>query len=232
MIPTGAWTKTRVAILGPPGSGKGTRARIIGKIQGIPIIATGNLLREAVAKGTEQGKVAEEYLDRGELVPDDIVIGVMEERLRQPDCDRGFVLDGFPRNRSQADALNNILKEKGAHLDFVLNVVVDPKTIIDRLSLRRSCPRCGAVYHLKDSPPMEDEVCDECGAELVQRSDDKEEVIRHRLEVYEEKTRPILERYEKAGLVRDMRGDLPIDDILEAVRRVLEAQTRSCNRSS
>lgn len=210
-------------MMGPPGSGKGTRARIIGRIYGIPVITTGDLLREAVTDGTEWGRVAKKYMDRGELVPDEIVIGIMEERLGRPDCDGGFILDGFPRNLNQADALDRILQEKGVSLDFVLNVVVDAKTIIDRLSLRRTCPRCGAVYHLRDNPPRRDEVCDECGAKLVQRSDDREEIVRHRLEVYEEKTRPLLERYKEAGLIREMSGDLPIDEIPEAVRRVLES---------
>ncbi len=208
-------------MLGPPGSGKGTCARIVSKIYGIPHIATGDLLREVTAEGTERGRVAKEYIERGELVPDDITIGVMEERLSEPDCDEGFVLDGFPRNLRQADALDRILKEKGMSLTHVMNLVVDDEVIIGRLSLRRSCPQCGAVYHLKNNPPKRDEICDECGAKLVQRSDDTEEVLRHRLEVYEEKTRPLLERYREAGLVRDMSGDLPIDEIPEAVRRVL-----------
>ena len=208
-------------MLGPPGSGKGTCARIVSKIYGIPHIATGDLLREVTAEGTERGRVAKEYIERGELVPDDITIGVMEERLSEPDCDEGFVLDGFPRNLRQADALDRILKEKGMSLTHVMNLVVDDEVIIGRLSLRRSCPKCGAVYHLKNNPPKRDEICDECGTKLVQRSDDTEEVLRHRLEVYEEKTRPLLERYREAGLVRDMSGDLPIDEIPEAARRVL-----------
>lgn len=214
-------------MLGPPGSGKGTCARIISKIYGIPHITTGDLLREAVAEGTEHGRVAREYMERGELVPDEIVISIMEERLSKPDCDEGFILDGFPRNLSQAEALDHILQEKGASLTHVLNLVVGAEIIIGRLSLRRSCPRCGAVYHLKNNPPKRDEICDECGAKLVQRSDDREEIIRHRLEVYEEKTRPLLERYRKAGKVREMSGDLDIDEIPEAVRQALGAPARS-----
>lgn len=208
-------------MLGPPGSGKGTCARIISKIYGIPHIATGDLLREVATEGTSRGRVAKEYIERGELVPDDITNSIMEERLCKPDCDEGFVLDGFPRNLRQADALDRILKEKGTSLTHVLNLVVGAETIISRLSLRRSCPKCGAVYHLKNNPPKRDKLCDECGAQLVQRSDDTEEVLRHRFQVYEEKTRPLLKRYRKAGLVRDMSGDLPIDEIPEAVRMVL-----------
>ena len=172
--------------------------------------------------------VAREYMERGELVPDEITISIMEERLSELDCDNGFILDGFPRNLRQADALDRILKEKETNLTHVLNLVVDVETIISRLSLRRSCPQCGAVFHLKNNPPKRDEICDECGAKLIQRSDDTEEVLRNRLKVYEEKTKPLLERYRKAGLVRDMSGDLPIDEIPEMVRRVLKAPVRSC----
>jgi len=210
-------------MMGPPGSGKGTCARIISKIYGIPHITTGDLLREVASEETKRGRMVRGYMERGELVPDEIVIGIMEERLSRPDCEGGFVLDGFPRNLGQAEALDRILEGKGVSLTHVLNLVVGDDVIISRLSLRRSCPRCGAVYHLKNNPPKRDEVCDECGAKLVQRSDDREEIVRHRLEVYEEKTRPLLEWYRRAGLIREMSGDLPIDEIPEAVRRVLES---------
>ena len=191
---------------------------------GIPVIHTGDMLREIVAEGTERGRVAKDYMERGELVPDEIVISLVEERLSMPDCDSGFVLDGFPRNLNQAEALDRILGEKGVTLTHVLNIVTDVETIIGRLSLRRSCPRCGAVYHLKNNPPKKDEICDECGAKLIQRSDDREEIIRHRLEVYEKKSRPLVERYVEAGLVREMRGDLDINEIPEALRQVLEGR--------
>jgi adenylate kinase len=207
--------------MGPPGSGKGTRARIIGRLYDVPVITTGDLLRDAVAQRTERGLEAKRYMERGELVPDGIVVNLMEERLSQPDCKEGFVLDGFPRNLSQAEALDWILGEMGTGIDFVLNVVIDAETIVSRLSLRRSCPNCGAVYHLKDKPPERDELCDECGARLIQRSDDRPEIIRHRLKVYEEKTRPLLDRYRKAGVVRKISGDLSIDKIPCAVRQVL-----------
>ena len=152
----------RMVILGPPGSGKGTRAQIIGKIYDIPVITTGDMLRDSASRGTEQGKIAKAYMEKGELVPDEIVIGVMRERLRKPDVGVGFILDGYPRNLTQARALDLMLEEKGESLDFVLNVSAKPKIIISRLSLRRSCPKCGAVYHLKDKPPKTDEICDEC----------------------------------------------------------------------
>ena len=212
----------RIVVLGPPGSGKGTRANIIGKIYGAPVITTGDMLRDAIAKGTEMGRLAEGYMNRGELVRDDIVIAVVEERLKKPDADGGFVLDGFPRSVKQAEALDRILDEKGAELDAVLNVMARPETIMGRLTLRRSCPKCGAIYHLKDKPPKVPGVCDECGTGLIQRDDDREEIIRHRLEVYEERTRPILKRYERMGKVRETSGEIDIEEIPGEIRRVLE----------
>ncbi len=214
--------ETRIVILGPPGSGKGTRARIISDMYGIPVVTTGDMLREAAAKGTEEGLVAKEYMERGELVPDSIVNSVVGERLSRPDTERGFVLDGYPRSLSQAEALDRILEEEGASLDYVIYVDVDDETIINRLSKRRSCPVCGAIYHLEDNPPEEPGVCDYCGSRLIQRSDDREEIVRRRLEVYREKTKPLLERYRGMGKVRKISGDMEIDDIPDALRRLLK----------
>ena len=212
----------RLVILGPPGSGKGTRAKIIGRIFKYPVITTGAMLRDAVAAGTEYGKIAEGYMKKGELVRDDIVIGIVEERLRKPDVEDGFILDGFPRSVNQAKALDRILNKMGAILDVVMYVTAKPETILSRLSLRRSCPKCGAIYHLKDILPKVEGVCDECGSKLVQRDDDKEEIILHRLEVYEQQTFPILERYERLGKVREVSGELEIDEIEGEVERVLK----------
>lgn len=210
----------RLVILGPPGAGKGTQARIISEIYGIPLITTGDLLRDAVAEETEKGRVAGEYIKRGDLVPDEIVNGLMEERLDEPDVEEGFILDGFPRNLEQARALDRILEKKETTIDAVLKVVASTDTIVGRLSLRRTCPRCGAVYHLLHKPPKKG-VCDECGSELIQREDDREAVIMHRFQVYEEQTRPILERYEAMGKVREVSGEIDIDEIPEEARRVL-----------
>ena len=212
----------RLVILGPPGSGKGTRAKIIGKMFDYPVITTGDMLRDAVAAGSEYGKIAEGYMKKGELVRDDVVIGIVEERLRKPDVEEGFILDGFPRSVNQARALDRILNKMGAVLDVVMYVTAKPETILSRLSLRRSCPKCGAIYHLKDMPPRAEGVCDECGGALTQREDDREEIILHRLEVYEQQTFPILERYERLGKVREISGELEIDEIEGEVRRVLE----------
>jgi len=214
-------TTTRLVILGPPGSGKGTRAKIIGRVYGIPVVTTGDMLREAVSEGTELGRLAEEYMKRGELVRDDIVIGIVEERFSKPDVEEGFVLDGFPRSVKQAEALDRILVKMGIALDIVLNVTARSETILGRLSLRRSCPTCGAVYHIKDMPPKKEGICDECGSPLVQRDDDKEEIILHRLEVYKDQTVPILERYKEAGKVKEISGELEIDQIIDDVKRVL-----------
>lgn len=211
----------RIVILGPPGSGKGTRAQIISKIYSIPVITTGDMLREAAAQDTESGRIADFYMKKGELVPDDIVIEVVEERLGRPDVEGGFILDGFPRNLAQARALDRVLKRKGVSIDAVLKIDASTDSIIKRLSLRRSCPRCGAVYHLKYNPPSEDEVCDECGSGLIQRDDDREDIILYRMIVYEEQTRPILERYENMGKVRELNGEIEIDEIPGEVRRVL-----------
>jgi len=212
----------RLVILGPPGSGKGTRAKIIGRIFKYPVITTGAMLRDAVTAGTEYGKIAEGYMKKGELVRDDIVIGIVEERLRKPDVEEGFILDGFPRSVNQAKALDRILNKMGAILDVVMYVTAKPETILSRLSLRRSCPKCGAIYHLKDILPKVEGVCDECGSKLTQRDDDKEEIILHRLEVYAQQTFPILERYERLGKVREVSGELKIDEIPGEVERVLK----------
>jgi adenylate kinase len=207
--------------MGPPGSGKGTRAKIIGKIYNIPVITAGDMLREAVAKGTDEGAVARAYMRRGELVPDDIVIRITEERLSKPDTEKGFVLDGFPRSVRQALALDRILKKQNTTLDTLLYVTAKPDTIVGRLSLRRTCPKCGAVYHLRDMPPKEEGVCDECGSKLIQREDDTEEIIRHRFEVYERQTFPILERYQDAGKMKEISGNLDIDQIPRAIEEIL-----------
>lgn len=211
----------KIIILGPPGSGKGTRAKIIGKLYDLPVVTTGDMLRAAVSEGTELGKLAQGYMNRGELVRDDIVISIVEDRMSKPDVMKGFILDGFPRSVEQAEALDRILNRQGTVLDTVLYVTAKHETIIERLSLRRSCPKCGAIYHLKDMLPKREGICDECGGVLVQREDDKAEIIRHRLEVYEKQTFPILERYERVGKVRQMRGEIDIKEIPDEIRRVL-----------
>jgi adenylate kinase len=207
--------------MGPPGSGKGTRARIIGKMFDVPVITAGDMLRDAVSKGTELGLVIERYMNQGELVPDDIVIATVEARLGMPDVEKGFVLDGFPRNINQAVALDRTLKRLAAKIDYVVTVAARPETIAARVSLRRICSKCGAVYHLKDIVPKVEGICDECGGKLIQRDDDKEEIIRRRFEVYEMQTFPIIERYSTVGKLREISGELEIKEIPSVLEKLL-----------
>ena len=211
----------RIVILGPPGSGKGTQAKIISEMYGIPHINTGDLLREEVAKGTEVGRIAKPYMDQGKLVPDDVITRMLEERLSQADCKGGFILDGYPRNLHQVDLLDEILKRLGVDLDCVLNILIDDEVVVRRLTTRRICSVCGAIYNLINKPPKKEGVCDICGGRLIQRDDDREEVIRRRLEVYKEQSEPVLERYRKRGLVRDIRGDVGLEALPEEIKRVL-----------
>ncbi|RJS89226.1 adenylate kinase [Candidatus Bathyarchaeota archaeon] len=211
----------RIVILGPPGSGKGTQAKIISEMYGIPHINTGDLLREEVAKGTEVGRIAKPYMDQGKLVPDDVITRMLEERLSQEDCKGGFILDGYPRNLHQVDLLDEILKRLGVDLDCVLNILIDDEVVVRRLTTRRICSVCGAIYNLINKPPKKEGVCDICGGRLIQRDDDREEVIRRRLEVYKEQSEPVLERYRKRGLVRDIRGDVGLEALPAEIKRVL-----------
>jgi len=217
----------RVVILGPPGAGKGTCAKIIGEIYGIPVITTGDMLRAAVVEMTPLGLTAKSYMDRGELVPDDLVNRLVTERLNEPDAQDGFILDGYPRSPRQAEALERILKTSGKKLNHVLHIELEDEAIIGRLSRRRSCPRCGAIFHLDNKPPRTSGKCDACDTELVQRDDDKPEVIRRRLEVYREKTRPLLDFYEKKGLIKVIRGDINLTDLPATLKRVLNSRVRT-----
>jgi adenylate kinase len=211
----------RIVMLGPPGSGKGTQAHIISELYGVPVITTGDMLREAAANGTQYGRIADGYMSRGELVPDEIVNGVVGERLGRSDLENGFILDGFPRSTPQAEFLDSYLEEHGLKLDYVIHVTLDDEAIVKRLSNRRSCPSCGEVYHLVSKPPREEGVCDKCGSELVLRDDDRPSVIRNRLEVYREKTQPLLDRYRDKGIIREVPGDHPIDGLPVLLRKVL-----------
>ena len=212
----------RVVLLGPPGSGKGTCAKIIGEIYGVPVITTGDMLRAAVARATPLGATAKGYMDRGELVTDDLVNDLVAERLREPDASDGFILDGYPRSPKQAEALDKILKKTGKKLDHVLHVSLEDEVIIDRLSKRRSCPKCGAIFHLENKPPRNAGRCDVCATALVQRDDDKPEVIRRRLEVYREKTKPLLDFYEGEGKIKTIRGDIDLKRLPTELKRVLD----------
>jgi len=209
-------------LLGAPGAGKGTQAKLIVSKYNIPQISTGDMLREAVARQTELGKKAKEYMDKGELVPDDVVIGIVKERLAQPDCEKGFILDGFPRTLKQAEALDKILDELGKKIDAVINVAVPEDEIVRRIVNRRTCKKCGAVYHLIYNPPKESGKCDKCGGELYQRDDDREETVKERLKVYKAQTEPLIDYYSKKGLVYDVDGAKSIDGVFEEIKEILD----------
>ena len=211
----------RIIMLGPPGSGKGTQAQILSELYCVPVITTGDMLRDSVDMGTRYGKLAKDYMERGDLVPDGIVNRIMGDRLERNDLSEGFILDGYPRSIPQADALDKILDENNQELDYVIHVVLDDESIIDRLSKRRVCPNCGAVYHLESNPPKIPDVCDECGSKLIRRNDDSPDVIRKRLKVYREKTKPLLERYEERGIVVDVPGDVDLCKLPQMLKELL-----------
>jgi len=201
--------------MGPPGGGKGTQAEVLVRELGVTHISTGDMFREAVKEGTEMGKKAKEYMDKGQLVPDEVVIGMVKERLSRPDCARGFLLDGFPRTLAQAEALDTTLKEMGIKLDAVININVPRQPILERLTGRRVCRNCGATYHIKYNPPKVEGKCNNCGGELYQRSDDTEETVNKRLDVYEAQTQPLIEYYAKKGLIKDINGNQDIKKVSE-----------------
>ncbi|MCX5719232.1 MAG: adenylate kinase [Nitrospirae bacterium] len=207
----------RLVLLGAPGAGKGTQAKKLIETYGIPQISTGDILRKAVADGTPLGKEAKSYMDKGELVPDSVVIGLVKERIAQDDCKKGYILDGFPRNIAQAEVLDKVLAEMGAPLDTALSVDVDKDVLMKRLTGRRTCRKCQQMYNIYFSLPKKEGVCDKCGGELFQRDADKEETIRKRLDVYDAQTAPLMEYYKKKGIVKSVAGTGSIDEIFKQV---------------
>ena len=211
----------RVVLLGPPGAGKGTQAKLLQDEFGACQISTGDILRKAVAERTPLGKEASEYINRGALVPDDVIVNLVAERLQQPDCQKGFILDGFPRTIPQAQSLDAILKAMGLGLNGVLSVQVPEDVIIERLAGRRTCRSCGALSHVVFNPPKKAGVCDRCGGELYQRDDDREETIANRLKVYEKQTAPLANYYRERGLLREIDGVGEVHDIRTRVTKAL-----------
>lgn len=210
-----------ILFMGPPGAGKGTQADVIVKEFGIPHISTGDAFRLAIKQGTPIGLKAKEYMDQGLLVPDDVTIGIVEERLQQPDCKEGFLLDGFPRTLSQAEALDGILERLNSGLDHVINLKVDRNKLLARLTGRRICKNCGATYHVVFNPPKQEGICDKCGGELYQRSDDNEESVGTRLDEYINKTAPLLTFYENKDLLRQIDGEQEIDQVSQEIVSLL-----------
>lgn len=212
--------KMNVVLLGSPGVGKGTYAKRISKIYGIPQISTGDMFREAIKNKTKIGLKAKGYMDKGELVPDDVTIGIVKEKLKKNDCKNGFMLDGFPRTIAQADALSDIID-----IDKVLDFTASEQVIIDRLSGRRICKSCGAIYHIRNIIPKVKGVCDKCGGKIYQRDDDKPESVKKRLDVYKKQTEPLIEYYTKKGILRSINADWPIeqvDNVISDARKALE----------
>ncbi|SFM84148.1 adenylate kinase [Methanolobus profundi] len=210
-----------IALFGPPGAGKGTQAKELSKHYNIPHISTGDILRANVRDGTELGLKAKQYMDKGELVPDEVLIGLIRNRLTEPDCEAGYLLDGYPRTIPQADALKDILSEISKPLDSVINIEVSDEELVKRLSGRRSCT-CGESYHVMFNPPEKEGVCNACGAELYQRDDDEEEVIRQRLAVYNDKTKPLIDYYDNAGLLVNVNGAGAVDAVFADVCKIMD----------
>ncbi len=198
----------RLIIFGPPSAGKGTQAQKLSKKYGIPQVATGDLLRKAVADKTPLGLKVKSILDQGKLGPDNLIVQLIKERVAKPDCRNGYILDGFPRTMGQAKEL-----EKMTDIDLVLNIVVDFELLVERAVGRRTCPKCSAVYHIRFNPPMNEGECEKCGAKLIQRDDDKDETVRNRLKVYEEQTAPLVEYYRKKGKLMDIDGSGGIEAV-------------------
>jgi len=207
----------RLILLGAPGAGKGTQAKKLSEKYGIPKISTGDILREAKQKGTALGLKAQSYMDSGQLVPDDVVIGIVEEKLKDKDCVKGWILDGFPRTLQQAQALDRILTGIRTSIGHVLNFEVDEEKIIKRISGRRSCESCQSAYHIYFNLPKKDGVCDSCGGRLIQRNDDKEETVRERLKVYQEKTQPLVNYYSERSLLKKIEADDDIENVFTRI---------------
>lgn len=209
-------------LLGPPGAGKGTQAKLLIKKYGIPQISTGDMLRVAVKDQTPMGSKAKVYMDDGGLVPDDVVVGIVRERLAQQDCAGGFILDGFPRTVAQADSLNIMLAELNKQIEHVISITVDKAELLTRATGRRTCKACGKGFHVIFDPPVVPGLCDDCSGELIQRGDDFEETVLKRLDVYDQQTEPLIDYYSRSGLLRGVRGTGNIDDIQKQIVSILQ----------
>ncbi|MDD5437158.1 MAG: adenylate kinase [Candidatus Omnitrophica bacterium] len=210
----------KLILLGPPGAGKGTQSVELSKRYGLPHISTGDILRESVKAGAPLGVKAKTYMDKGELVPDEVVIGIVAERLKGSDTKKGFILDGFPRTVKQAAGLDKALKSILSGIDIVIYFQTSNKVAIERLTGRRVCKKCGFNYHVKNMPPKKDGVCDRCGASLYQRPDDNEATVLNRLKVYEEQTKPLVEYYAKQGILKTVSGDLGVADLFRVLSQM------------
>ena len=211
----------RTILLGPPGAGKGTQAVKIVEKYGIPHISTGDIFRENIKNGTELGMEAKKYMDQGLLVPDELTVRILLDRVAQDDCKNGYVLDGFPRTIPQAEVLDSELTKLGDHIDYAINVDVPDENIVKRMSGRRACLTCGATYHIEHVPPKKEGICDVCGSELVLRDDDKPETVKNRLNVYHEQTQPLIDFYTEKGVLKTVDGTVPMEEVFAAITAIL-----------
>ncbi len=208
-------------MLGAPGAGKGTQAQRIAEACGIPHISTGDIFRANIKAGTELGKKAKEYMDRGALVPDEVTIGMLLDRIHEKDCEKGYILDGFPRTIPQAENLTKALAEEGTRVDAAIDIEVPDENIVKRMGGRRACPKCGATYHVQFNPPKKEGICDVCGSSLVVREDDRPETVKKRLSVYHEQTEPLIAYYRKAGVLKTVDGTKDMDQVFEDIQALL-----------
>ncbi|MBE5866578.1 MAG: adenylate kinase [Lachnospiraceae bacterium] len=213
----------KIIMLGAPGAGKGTQAKMIAEKYGIPHVSTGDIFRANIKNGTELGMEAKKYMDQGLLVPDELTVKILLDRVAQADCDKGYVLDGFPRTIPQAEVLDKALTELGDAIDYAINVDVPDENIVKRMSGRRACVTCGATYHIEHVPPKTEGICDKCGAELILRDDDKPETVLNRLKVYHDQTQPLIDFYSAKGVLKSVDGTVDMQDVFSAIIAILEA---------
>ncbi len=211
----------KIIMLGAPGAGKGTQAKMIADKYGVPHISTGDIFRANIKNGTELGMEEKKYMDQGLLVPDELTVRILLDRVAQDDCKNGYVLDGFPRTIPQAEVLDSELTKLGDHIDYAINVDVPDENIVKRMSGRRACLTCGATYHIEHVPPKKEGICDVCGSELVLRDDDKPETVKNRLNVYHEQTQPLIDFYTEKGVLKTVDGTVPMEEVFAAITAIL-----------
>ena len=211
----------KIIMLGAPGAGKGTQAKMIADKYGVPHISTGDIFRANIKNGTELGMEAKKYMDQGLLVPDELTVRILLDRVAQDDCKNGYVLDGFPRTIPQAEVLDSELTKLGDQIDYAINVDVPDENIVKRMSGRRACLTCGATYHIEHVPPKKEGICDVCGSELVLRDDDKPETVKNRLNVYHEQTQPLIDFYTEKGVLKTVDGTVPMEEVFAAITAIL-----------
>ncbi len=218
----------KIIMLGAPGAGKGTQAKMIADKYGVPHVSTGDIFRANIKNGTELGMEAKKYMDQGLLVPDELTVKILLDRVSQPDCKNGYVLDGFPRTIPQAEVLDKALAELGESIDYAIDVDVPDENIVKRMSGRRACVSCGATYHVVHVPPKKEGICDRCGSELILRDDDKPETVKNRLDVYHKQTQPLIDFYTKKGVLKTVDGTVDMQDVFKAIVAIFIPSKKLC----